>query len=317
MTRSPRASSARATWKPMKPAAPVHQHSVPPVMPAPPPWNWALSRNGRAFKRARLTSSATSRRDVGSTLAGETGLRARRRRRNRPGNAQAKGPRGVWTHAGKQLGADQLSGSPKEQGRLSAVRKSLRPKGQRGRLIDVGGSSAGAPRAQESLIARSDSADALKTTPLTDAHRARGRQAWSRSPAMPCRCSIGLGVLKEHLWTREHAGAVRRLAHGPVVPRADRAQRRRGRRPSRRRRAGRAAGLRRHPRPEARPAPLHPAAQRDGRHARRPDDRPPAEPDGRAGSTSSSTPGPRTATSPRSPRRPATRPAGPRRRRRA
>ncbi len=46
----------------------------------------------------------------------------------------------------------------------------------------------------------------LKTTPLTEAHRARGgRMVEFAGYSMPVQ--YGLGVLKEHLWTREHAGA--------------------------------------------------------------------------------------------------------------
>ena len=50
-----------------------------------------------------------------------------------------------------------------------------------------------------------DSAETLKTTPLTDAHIARGgKMVPFGGYAMPVQ--YPLGILKEHLWTREHAG---------------------------------------------------------------------------------------------------------------
>jgi aminomethyltransferase len=50
-----------------------------------------------------------------------------------------------------------------------------------------------------------DSAKTLKTTPLTDAHIARGgKMVPFGGYSMPVQ--YPLGILKEHLWTREHAG---------------------------------------------------------------------------------------------------------------
>jgi aminomethyltransferase len=50
-----------------------------------------------------------------------------------------------------------------------------------------------------------DSAETLKTTPLTDAHIARGgKMAPFGGYLMPI--NYPLGIRKEHLWTREHAG---------------------------------------------------------------------------------------------------------------
>ena len=50
------------------------------------------------------------------------------------------------------------------------------------------------------------SADALLTTPLTAAHKAMGgRMVPFAGYAMPVQYADG--ILKEHLWTREHAGA--------------------------------------------------------------------------------------------------------------
>src|ERR1700712_5091979 len=50
-----------------------------------------------------------------------------------------------------------------------------------------------------------DSADTLKTTPLTDAHVALGgKMVAFGGYSMPVQ--YPLGILKEHLWTRQHAG---------------------------------------------------------------------------------------------------------------
>ena len=101
---------------------------------------------------------------------------------------------------------------------------------------------------------------------------------------------------------RATAGAVRRLAHGPGVPAADRAA------PAIAKADHAAVAALLEPlvcgdlaRPEARPAALHPAAERARRHRRRPDGRPADRPtSARACCSSSSTPGPRKATSPAS-----------------
>ena len=69
-----------------------------------------------------------------------------------------------------------------------------------------------------------DSAETLKTTPLTAAHIARGgKMVPFGGYAMPVQ--YPLGILKEHLWTREPRRPVRRLAHGAVVSGADGAHR--------------------------------------------------------------------------------------------
>ena len=88
--------------------------------------------------------------------------------------------------------------------------------------------------------------------------------AWCRSPATRCRCSIRTGILNEHIWTRENAGLFDVSHMGQAIldrarPRDDRARR------SRRWCPADIVGL------EARPAALHPAAQRRRRHPRRPD----------------------------------------------
>ena len=66
--------------------------------------------------------------------------------------------------------------------------------------------SAAAPRPWSSLIVRLwIPPRALKTTPLTAAHIARGgKMVAFGGYSMPVQ--YPLGILKEHLWTREHAG---------------------------------------------------------------------------------------------------------------
>ena len=137
------------------------------------------------------------------------------------------------------------------------------------------------------------------------ARRAHG--ARSRGYEMPVQYRDGM--LKEHLWTRAHAGAFDVSHMGPAFltlneKSGDGEADHRGHR-----RADRAPGQRRHRRAEARPDPLHAAAQRGRRDRRRPDDRP-AGPAGaaRACSTSSSTPARRRGTSRSSSARPAAAP---------
>ena len=71
------------------------------------------------------------------------------------------------------------------------------------------------------LLAHTDSIADLKTTPLTEAHRAHGgRMVEFAGYAMPVQ--YGLGVLKEHLWAREHAGAFDVSHMGPSFLRLSR-----------------------------------------------------------------------------------------------
>ena len=92
----------------------------------------------------------------------------------------------------------------------------------------------------------------------------RSAPAWCRSPATTCRCSIPTGILdraqldpraRPGLFDVSHMGQAFLVGpdHETTAARA------------------RGAGPRRHPRPQARPAALLAAAQRGGRHPRRPD----------------------------------------------
>ena len=79
--------------------------------------------------------------------------------------------------------------------------ESLRPKGQRGRAI---GAANGRSRVLTSLGVRV-SEETLKTTVLSDAHRALGgRMVAFAGYAMPVQ--YPRGILKEHQWTRDQAG---------------------------------------------------------------------------------------------------------------
>ena len=89
-------------------------------------------------------------------------------------------------------------------------------------------------------------------------------RAWCRSPATPCRCSTRPASSPSTCRRAQHAGLFDVSHMGQAFLRR--------RRPRRRSRAAlESAGPGRHPRPEARPAALHAAAQRGRRHPRRPD----------------------------------------------
>ena len=114
---------------------------------------------------------------------------------------------------------------------------------------------------QSRLRAAAELAAPLRTTPLHARHRALGaRMVPFAGYDMPVQYPTG--ILAEHLWTRENAGLfdVSHMGQAFVVG-ADHETAAAGRRGAR---AGR------HRQPEARPAALHAAPQRRGRHHRRP-----------------------------------------------
>ena len=157
------------------------------------------SPHGRSDRSRQVRRRLTSRRSRGlrsNALAGEIGSvrGARSRRRNRPGNAQAKGPR-KRTDAGKSpKGRQESEGAPTEQGR---------PLGGNGRNLS-GFRTAGARRRRSYRRNPRPGGDAmsdqaLKTTPLNAAHRALGaRMVGFGGYDMPVQYE---GVLAEHRWT--------------------------------------------------------------------------------------------------------------------
>src|SRR5262249_52426507 len=128
----------------------------------------------------------------------------RRRRRNRPGNAQAKGP----------LGARSLESSGPTRPLADGARevrlpKSLRPMDSGGadvrQPIAVRPRQPGVAEAAMSSGAPALSPQTLKRTPLHDAHLAAGaRMVPFAGYDMPVQYRDG--ILKEHQWTRAHAG---------------------------------------------------------------------------------------------------------------
>ena len=163
---------------------------------------------GRAAAACFIDRTGNSSPEVDQPLipAEETGLRARRRRRNRPGNAQAKGPLGSW-HSGKRR---RFATSPTDGRNLFA---GPRCRGKSLRSWDRGGVKHGSSEARS------------KRAPLREFHgRAcpRRRDAPARPRFMPSMSPLGArmvpfagydmpvqyptGIMTEHNWTREHAG---------------------------------------------------------------------------------------------------------------
>lgn len=105
--------------------------------------------------------------------------------------------------------------SPKEQGRPPGWPKSLRLHRQRGREAASGREHAGrATRNAVRGLQRLSETD-LKSTPLTAVHAAAGaRMVPFAGYAMPVQ--YPMGVLAEHRWTREHAGAFDVSHMGPA-----------------------------------------------------------------------------------------------------
>ena len=143
----------------------------------------------------RRPRSACSRGRDRAAAAAWRGTRSRRR--NRPGNAQANGPRGAY---GRWKVALRWA-APTEQGRHRFWSpESLRLHGQRGR--EDRRSFPPQHATAESL--NHDRPDPEDHAPERRAPRRWG-PGWWASAAMTCRSSTK-GVLAEHRWTREHAG---------------------------------------------------------------------------------------------------------------
>ena len=205
---------------------------------------------------------------------------SRRRRRNRPGNAQAKGPRGSWRSGKRPVSLMRPTEGGKPAillGRLAG--KSLRSRDRGGAHRQGSRRAAHLSVSLESVDGRNHSrilrraarhrgawaaaAPALKTTPLTARHVALGaRMVPFAGYEMPVQYPTG--IIAEHNCTRGRAPASStfRIWARPSCVGADHATTARG---ARNARAGR------YPRPRARPAALHAAPQRGGRHSRRPD----------------------------------------------
>src|SRR5690606_26058829 len=124
-----------------------------------------------------------------------------------PGNAQAKGPRGAderWKVPPAPAGA---GGRRRSRGRPHRrPRRNLSGQGTAGarrfRVDPIAGTARGGAGSSAQGALMSDTA--LKTTPLTADHVARGaRMVPFAGYSMPVQYADG--VLKEHLWTREHA----------------------------------------------------------------------------------------------------------------
>src|SRR5690606_37330047 len=121
------------------------------------------------------------------------------RRRNRPGNAQANGPR-EHSDAGKPVFRPRR----RSKGAPDRVAGISQASGQRGR--EDGGAFRLHTRLCPPATQKADDMtdQALKTTPLNAAHRALGaRMVGFSGYDMPVQYE---GVLAEHRWTREHAG---------------------------------------------------------------------------------------------------------------
>jgi aminomethyltransferase len=148
---------------------------------------------------------------------------ARSRRRNRPGIAQAKGPREPDERWKETLGPpSRVTERIAEGARARAASRVRKLSGPR----DSGGvrGPAGCPPLlphpsvePDSDVTSSDHpGEALRSTPLTGAHKALGaRMTPFAGYDMPVQYPAG--ILKEHLWTREHAGVFDVSHMGPAV----------------------------------------------------------------------------------------------------
>ena len=113
---------------------------------------------------------------------------ARRRRSNRPGNSQAKGPRAEG-RSGKQRPGDEsrpltegVSPAAPRRGRGESLRVHDRGGISRTQLRPLGRRCPGVPQCRYGRAP-------LQRTPLHALHRALAAHGWCRSPAMRCRCS--------------------------------------------------------------------------------------------------------------------------------
>ena len=137
----------------------------------------------------------------------------RRRRRNRPGNAQAKGPLG---DDALESGAARLRAGPPTGVTAASTAGNLSGHGTEGAPPEFDRARRVARWAVARLSDRwTMSESAMPAHARFTRCMSSSARAWRRSPATKCRSSIATGILAEHLHTRASAGSVRRLAHGP------------------------------------------------------------------------------------------------------
>jgi len=123
-----------------------------------------------------------------------------RRRRNRPGNAQANGPEDVQ-NAGKRRASFRVVSPTEQAERVQPIPPISQAPGQRGH--ELCGSVLRKSATEESGV-MADTETALKRTPLYETHLAQGgKMVPFAAYEMPVQFE---GVKPEHLWTRAHAG---------------------------------------------------------------------------------------------------------------
>jgi aminomethyltransferase len=165
-----------------------------------------ISRIGKSLSATlrRLTSSPASRSDAVGSRGRDRVFEPGAEGATAPETLRQKDRAELGTHAGKRVVA-AMAKARAEGARDGEAARNLSGPRDSGGVGDVRGIAPRARRAVEFFDRSMDSADTLKTTPLIEAHVAVGGKMVSFGGySMPVQ--YPLGILKEHLWTREHAG---------------------------------------------------------------------------------------------------------------